>query len=161
MTDSTKRHGGQKHAGPSSLSPYPVSRLAPPHDLVDVAREIEQAHASLGNVASSKLEVIANQIRSLQEQARGILEQTQRDVDLHQVRCNFHKRPGRIYHVYQRPDGRAYLSMLSPEEWGGEPPHEHLGSYRLEADMSWTPVEEIEERDRRRQDAQKLLGHGA
>jgi hypothetical protein len=33
--------------------------------------------------------------------------------------------------------------MLSPDDWGGRPPHPFVGSYRLEADMSWTAAEAI------------------
>jgi hypothetical protein len=33
---------------------------------------------------------------------------------------------------------------MAPHEWGASGvPHEFLGSYRLEADMSWTRVENI------------------
>lgn len=129
-----------RHDGPARTSPYPVSRLAPAHELVDVAREIESADRMLGAVVSGKLEVIAEQIRALQEEARAILEQAKSDLDLHRAECTFRKRPGHVYHAYRRADGRAYLSMLSPEEWG-TPPHEHLGSFRLELDQSWTPLE--------------------
>lgn len=133
--------------GPSAAAPYPLSRLAPRFDLVDVAREIQQADATLGSVTGAKLELLARQIRALQEQARAVLESARRDGELHRATCNFRKRPGQIYHLYRRPDGSRYFSMLSPEEWGGAPPHPHDGSYRLEADMTWTPVEQIEERD--------------
>jgi hypothetical protein len=31
--------------------------------------------------------------------------------------------------------------MLSPGDWRGQPPDPYLGSYRLEADLSWTPAQ--------------------
>lgn len=33
------------------------------------------------------------------------------------------------------------------QEWGPSCPHEFVGGYRLEADMSWTPVNEVAQRD--------------
>ena len=33
--------------------------------------------------------------------------------------------------------------MLCSQEWGDRCPHEFLGAYKLEYDMSWTPYEEI------------------
>ena len=33
------------------------------------------------------------------------------------------------------------------QEWGPSCPHEFIGGFRLEADMSWTPVDEIVQRD--------------
>lgn len=145
--DGYTKHRGGRHEGESRSSPYPMSRLAAPHDLVDVAREIQSADALLGAVTSSKLELLARQIRALQAQARDLLEAAQRDGQLHRAACGFKKRPGGVYHLYRREDGALYFSMLSPEEWGRAPPHAYQGSYRLEVDMSWTPAEEIEGRD--------------
>jgi hypothetical protein len=133
------RYDGDNLPAPSHASPYPVSRLAPVHDLVDVAREIAQADAMIGAVVHGKLEVIAEQIRSLQQQARDILARAEHDAALHRAECRFRKRVGQTYHLYRRPDGTAYLSMLSPEEWG-RPPHEHAGSWELLADSGWKRV---------------------
>jgi len=122
-------------------SPYPVSRLAPPFELVDLAREIQDADRVLGAVVGGQLEVIADQIRSLQEKAKGILERAERAGELHRAACNFRKRAGAIYHLYRRTSGELYFSMLSPDEWGASTPHPFEGSYRLEVDMSWTRVD--------------------
>jgi hypothetical protein len=155
--DEHSRHGSERHLGPARTSPYPVSRLAAPHDLVDMAREIQKADAMLGAVAANQLQLIAEQIRALQEQAREILETTRRDAELHRARCQFQKRPGKIYHLYRDGAGRLYFSMLSPEDWKGTPPDPYEGSFRLEADLSWTPVEEIAARDARRASTRRLL----
>lgn len=71
-----------------------------------------------------------------------------RDAQLHHAACNFTKVPGHIYHLYEKRDGTYYFSMLSPQEWGGNSPHHHIGSYQLEYDHSWTPLEEIEKRSK-------------
>jgi hypothetical protein len=136
--DGYVRHGKGHHEGPTKSAPYPMSRLSPPLDLVDSARQIQQADLVLGAVVSNKLRLIADQIRGLQEQARGILEEARRDADLHRASCNFRKRAGAVYHLYRRTDGATYFSMLSPEDWNGAPPDPFAGSFRLELDMSWT-----------------------
>lgn len=146
-SDGPKRHRGAKHGGEARTSPYPMSRLAPVHDLVDVAREIQQADQMIGSVVHGQLKVVVDQIRGLQEQARTLLEQARRDVDLHRARCNFSRRPGKVYHLYRRAEGELYFSMLAPEDWQQGPPHAFEGSYRLEADMSWTPLEQMAQRD--------------
>jgi hypothetical protein len=146
--DSFKRHGdATKHEGPDHSSPYPVSRLAPAFDLVDVAREIQKADALLVDVASEKLRLIAEQIRGLQEQAQTIMAEAKRDAELHRAACNFVKRPGKTYHLYRNSNDALYFSMLSPADWKGAPPDRYEGSYRLEIDQSWTPAEKIAERD--------------
>lgn len=156
MTES-KRHDEGKHEGPARTSPYPVSRLAPAVDLVDVAREIERADEVIGSVVGGKLDVIAEQIRALQEQARGILEEARRDLDLHRATCSFPKRVGATYHLYERSNGELYFSMVSPDEWGGAPPHAFRGSYRLEGDQSWTPADEATPRKRPAEVVARLL----
>lgn len=138
----TRRDDGGKHEGPARTSPYPTSRLAPVHDLVDVARQIAEADAMLGAVASAELGQIAGQIRALQARARDILEATRLSLELHQAQCSFQRRPGHVYHLYERPDGTRWLSMIGPAEWGAASPEQRfLGSYRLEADQRWTRLD--------------------
>lgn len=122
-------------------SPYPVSRLAPRFDLVDVARQIQEADTLIGAVAERQLELIAKQIRGLQDEARAVIERARRDAELHRATCRFVKRPGAVYHLYRRPSGELYLSLLSPGDWNGVPPHAFEGSYRLENDMSFSKLE--------------------
>ncbi|MCA9690581.1 MAG: DUF2452 domain-containing protein [Nannocystaceae bacterium] len=136
--DALVRDGGDARRGPARLSPYPTSRLAPPHDLVDSARQIQQADATLGTVVNAKLQVIVEQIRALQQRAREIVDEAREHAALHRARCSFRKIPGRVYHLYRRDDER-YFSLLSPDDWRGRPPHPYEGAYRLEVDMSWTP----------------------
>jgi len=124
-------------------SPYPVSRLAPAFDLVDLAKEIALADEMLANRASAQLQVIAEQVRLLQQQAQTILQQTQRDQQLHRAKCNFQKKPGQSYHLYQDNGGQFILSLLSPDDWRGNPPNAFQGSFRLESDRSWTPLESL------------------
>jgi hypothetical protein len=126
-------------------SPYPVSRLAPAFGLVDLAQEIAQADQMLANRAGAQLQLIAEQVRVLQQQAQAILQQTQRDQQLHRARCNFQKKPGQIYHLYHDSGGEALLSLLSPEDWRGKPPNRFMGSFRLESDSSWTPLEQLKQ----------------
>ena len=136
-----------RHQGPASTSPYPVSRLSAAHTLIDMAAEIQKADMMLGTVTGTKLKMIADQIRALQEQARVVLQRAQRDGELHRAKCNFEKTAGKTYHLYRRDSGDTYFSMLAPDEWTLKQPQTFLGSYRLEVDMSWTPLDEVDERD--------------
>lgn len=81
-------------------------------------------------------------------QAREILVTAKRDAQLHHAACNFAKVPGHVYHLYEQPDETCYFSMLSVQDWGQNCPHRHLGSYRLEYDHSWTPLEQVEKRSK-------------
>ncbi len=123
------------------LLPYGTSVSDVPIRLVDRAREIELAHTALQTLANGKLELILKQIRQLQEEAKLILEETQISAELHSIKCNFEKKIGNIFHLYQKENGEKYFSLLSPEEWG-IPPHKFLGSYLLRADQTFQKVNE-------------------
>ncbi|OXB77350.1 UNVERIFIED_CONTAM: hypothetical protein H355_002342 [Colinus virginianus] len=157
-----------------------AARVGDPGDLVVLARQVQQcrnvrralaafvltspsllqADEFVRANACSKLTVIAEQIRCLQEQARKVLEDANRDADLHHVACNLVKKPGNIYYLYRRENGQKYFSILSPKEWGTSP-HEFLGAYKLQHDMSWTPFEDIERRDAEINILDKLLSRQA
>lgn len=161
MADEKKWEG--KHRGPDSASPYPVSRMGAVIDLVDVAKEIQRADAVISTVTADKLGMIAEQIRALQEEARAVLERARRDAELHRAECRFEKVAGQTYHLYRRGEGqraREYFSMLSPDDWRGKAPDEYVGSFRFEADHSFTPAEEFAARDAHRVTARRLLGGG-
>lgn len=135
--------------------PFPTSRLAARIDLVDMAREIEKADQALGLVVGAKLEVIRDQMRALQEEARKLLEEAELSTRLQRAKCNFRKIPGKVYHLYRRVDGELYFSMLSPDEWGGTPPHVFEGSYKVEIDSSLRPLEDA----RARPDGRAIVAH--
>lgn len=117
----------------------PSRTLDPPIRLVDRAREIELADSSLRSHTEGKLDLILKQIRSLQEEARSILEKAERDAALHRVKCAFEKRIGQTIYLYEKEEGR-YFSLLSPDDWNGSPPHTFIGAYSLNGDQSFTEV---------------------
>ena len=120
---------------------YPTRTMAPPFSLVERAREIELAEESIQSHVHGKLDVIVNQIRALKEQARDLMQQAQRDMELHQIKCNFEKIVGQTIYLYRREGGAPYFSLLSPADWRGQPPHAFEGAYRLRGDRSFEEVE--------------------
>lgn len=103
-----------------------------------MAEQVAKAEAMLSARTGAKLRVIADQMKALQREARKVLAEAREEQALTQAQCAFKRIPGKTYHLYRKPDGQTFFSMLSPADWGGRPPQEHLGSYRLEADYSWT-----------------------
>ncbi len=130
------------HRGGDRTAPYPVSRLAPEFSLVDLAREIEQAELMIHSTSHAKLRVIADQILNLKQQARDILEETRHNQALHHAECQFKKIPGKTYHLYKKTGGKLYFSMLSPADWNDQPRDRFLGTYQLQADMSWKAADD-------------------
>lgn len=135
-----------RYDGPARSAPYPLSRMAPSYDLVNVAARIQEADQTLATMTGGKLGVIAEQIARLQEQARTLLEKARRDAELHRAQCSFEKKPGGTYHLYRRTaDGVLWFSRLGPEEWVTPQPQSFEGTFRLELDMSFTRLDAEDE----------------
>ena len=159
MSDSEQKYSGDNFRGAEHASPYPVSRLGAPVSLVETAKLIESASAKVAMRTNAQLEVIVEQMKALQERAREIIEQASRDVDLIHAECRFKRVPGRIYHLYERPDGHRFFSMLGPDEYGGGGPAGFVASFRYEHDESWTRLDEVAARDRRRAEIQMFASN--
>ncbi|EFO85724.1 hypothetical protein CRE_01637 [Caenorhabditis remanei] len=132
-------------------------------DLVALANQLNSARQLVKGRACDRLKQIADQMEQLHMAARAVLEDAQRDEELHNVPCNMQKQPGRIYHLYQKQGSMdKYFSMLAPNEWGyQEKKEEYLGSYRLEYDRSWTPVGEMDRKDEEVARLQQILQRNA
>lgn len=68
----SEKYSGKNHAGGDNSSPYPVSRLSPQVELVNLAQEIAQADNTLTVTLNARLQVIADQIRALQNEAHEV-----------------------------------------------------------------------------------------
>ena len=97
------------------VCPEESGKIRSQFDLVELAGEIQVADKFTRATAGSKLSVIAEQVMFLQDQARKILEEAQRDKEINHMACNFKRIPGKLYHIYKRPNGSNYMSMISPE----------------------------------------------
>ncbi|XP_008303192.1 uncharacterized protein C1orf50 homolog [Stegastes partitus] len=134
-------------SGLELVSSYQTNRVGDPMDLVALAAQVQKGDDFVKANACNRLTVIADQIKYLQEQARKVLEDAKRDADLHHAACNIVKKPGTMYYLYERPSGQKYFSIISPKEWGPGCPHPFVGAFKLQHDMSWTPVDQVERRD--------------
>lgn len=126
-------------------------------DIEALLETLKKSEESVKNKALNKLDVIGEQIRFLQKQALEILQEASDNAHLHNIPCNFVKIPGNIYHLYQRESGEKLFSLISPSEFGTDKKLTHLGSYRLEIDRSFTPIDKIQEHQKNRQFAEILF----
>ncbi|XP_013407461.1 uncharacterized protein C1orf50 homolog isoform X2 [Lingula anatina] len=92
-----------------------VNKSSDPMDIVELAKQVQKADEFTRANAGSKLTVIAEQIRFLQEQAKKVLMESKRNADLHHAACNLVKKPGHIYYLYERDSGQQYFSIISPQ----------------------------------------------
>lgn len=119
------------------LLAYASRTLDPVITLVDRAREIQAAGDIVTGHLHGKLDLIQKQIQSLQKQAMRLLDESQENMRLHKVLCNFEKIIGQEMHLYRKKTGDLYFSLLSLSDWKGNPPHDFLNTYKLQPDRSY------------------------
>ncbi|MDH5544683.1 MAG: DUF2452 domain-containing protein [Gammaproteobacteria bacterium] len=145
------------HRGSDNTAPYPVSRMAPAVELVDLAKEIAQADELVGLQLNHKLRVIADQIKRLQDAAHDILSKAQQDQQLNHAECNFKKVAGKTYHLYAKDEDQLYWSLLSPQDWNNTPPHQYRGAWVMQADHTWLTTDSESDQSRTQAIIQGLL----
>jgi len=128
-------------------------------DLVQLAQEVQRADEEVKHMACGKLQMIAEQMRFLQQQAQRVLEEAKESSQLHNAKCNLVKIPGKMYYLYERESGDNYFSLLAPQEWS-DCPHKFLDAYRLEHDKSWTKIEDIKRKDQEQKIINDLMNQG-
>jgi len=121
-----------------AFMPYPISTLSPPivpNDLTNfktrgiskVERELEQ------------------KLIEMREQYIRTIDQFNWNKLLYEANINFEPVIGQTYHLYEIR-GKYTLSMISPEDWI----YPSLGTFRLNADQQWDPIELNPEVDKAR-----------
>ncbi|MFH4981848.1 hypothetical protein AB6A40_008557 [Gnathostoma spinigerum] len=158
-TANTKRQVDVELVEASSDNSVRSQRIHDPTDIVRLAEKVKEADDFVQGRAINRLSVIAEQMKFLRLQAQKVLEEAERDDDLHHVACNLQKVVGSTYYLYRKPSGQRFFSIISPEEWGSCNQNEFLGGFRLEADRSWTPLVECQSRRKELETLKNILLH--
>ena len=99
--------------------------------------------------AEKRLAALEKVFAELQAEAQLIVGGARRDLALHAVPQNGTRLRGQSYHLYARPDGRQFFSLLDPVEYGQiDTAVRYEGHYRLEYDGSWRRLDADDAADR-------------
>ncbi len=117
-------------ASPSTaFLPYPASRLAPkivPQDLTSFKSR------GVGRVERE----LQQELVELREKYLAVMDAFNWNKLIFEAHFGFEPVTGEPYHLYEM-QGRHVLSMIGPSEWR----QRWIGSFRLNADCRWLPVE--------------------
>ncbi|KAJ8920855.1 hypothetical protein NQ315_015647 [Exocentrus adspersus] len=94
-------------------------------ELMELEENVHNGETYIHANAKNKLDIIGKQMKSLQVLMNDVINETRLHSELNNAACNFVRKPG--------------------NEWVNVP-HNFLGSFRLEVDMSWTPAGQEETR---------------
>ena len=116
--------------------PYGDNVAAPAITLPDTKdyREVKVKEAQ--NKLKTRYEELEAEFKKLVETAA--------DNELiYSANISFSPKVGEVYHLYQKEDGEAWVSLIGPEEWGPSRlgyDFEFLGSFRLATDSVWIRI---------------------
>ncbi len=113
---------------------------------IDKGKVKGRAVKAMYKQSDMQLEQIRKQIELLAQQAKGIQDRISISEQIYNAQMNFEPLIGFTYHLYERRDGSEYvLSMVSPEEWGPNPPYRFVATVELLADHTWDVLRKADE----------------
>lgn len=116
--------------------PYPHMVGSPPVRPDNMTEIVSRSVKCMDEQVGRQLSQIEEQVRLLYRQAKEIAERREVSYMIYSAKIGFTPVIGHTYHLY-RNSGGELLSMISPEEWGKNPPYEFLYSVRLLGDHTW------------------------
>lgn len=119
------------------LLPYAHTRGGAQIKPIDKGRVKGRAVSAMYEQTDMDLNQIREQIELLARQARNIQDRVNISEEIYTAEMNFEPLIGRTYHLYRRRAGGSLLSMVSPEEWGANPPYDFVATVRVLADHTW------------------------
>jgi len=104
-----------------------------------------------GNAMSAMIQQTEGSLHKIKEQVELLIKQAQEIHDrinvsekIYQADCGIVPNIGQVYYLYERKNKSWVLSMVSPTDWGGNPPYTYIATAELLADHTWKVLEMAE-----------------
>jgi ribosomal protein S8 len=100
-----------------------------------------KALSAMEEQTNMQLNQIKEQIELLARQAQEIRKRKELSMMIYDARITFKPQIGQTYHLYEKKDATNILSLVAPQEWGGNGPFKQfVASVQLLADHTWREV---------------------
>lgn len=100
-----------------------------------------KALSAMEEQTNMQLNQIKEQIELLARQAQEIRKRKELSMLIYDAKLNFKPQIGQTYHLYEKKDNTHILSLVAPQEWGGNGPFKQfVSSVQLLADHTWREV---------------------
>lgn len=101
-----------------------------------------KALTAMEEQTNMQLDQIRKQVELLALQAQEIQKRKELSLMIYKAKLNFQPVIGQVYYLYEKKDESIFISMISPQEWGGSGPFERfVAKVKLLADHTWTETE--------------------
>jgi len=114
----------------------------------DLGKIKSNALMAMEQQTDMQLNQLQQQIQLLYNQAQAIKARTDISVWIYQADIGFDPLINHTYHLYEKDNGKHFLSMVSPREWGRSKKFKRfIATVKLLADHTWDVTEkgDIEE----------------
>ncbi len=128
------------------LLPYAHTVSGPVIKPMDKGRTKGLALSAMYDQTDMQLDQIKQQIELLAKQAKAIQARKSISEVIYAADCGFKPIINHVYHLYRRKkDDSFLLSMISPDDWGANPPYFFMATIKLLADHTWDILEKVED----------------
>jgi hypothetical protein len=109
----------------------------------DLHKPIAKGLATLDGQVELGAAALTEQYETLYRQAMRIMEKKRISERVYEATFGFEPIIMEEYHLYLRPDGKTFVSMVGPSEWGRSKRSEfrHIARIKLDYDHTWEIVE--------------------
>jgi hypothetical protein len=108
----------------------------------DLGKIKSNALMAMEQQTDMQLNQLQQQIQLLYNQAQEIKARTDISVWIYQADIGFDPLINHTYHLYEKENGKHFLSMVSPKEWGRSKKFKRfIATVKLLADHTWDVIE--------------------
>ena len=127
---------------PQGETLYPTQVRTEKDRVTDLTVSQDQSLERSNDTANREIERLREQAKMLMEQADKVEFESQIRAKIRSADCGFRPVVNQAYYLYES-NGKCMLSLISPNEWNGQPPFGHcLAKVVQLGDLTW----EISER---------------
>jgi hypothetical protein len=112
---------------------------------MDKGKTVGVAMKAMYQQTDNQLHQIKEQVETLIRQAQAIHDRISLSEKIYKADCGFKPVIGYIYYLYQKKkDDSWVISMVTPDEWGKNPPYYFIAEVELLADSTWRILDKSE-----------------
>jgi hypothetical protein len=98
------------------------------------------AREAMKEQTEEQLGMIFEQMKNLARQVQDIQNRVYVSDLIYEAEIKFNPVIGKIYFLYERDEGKRYLSLISAVEWGEKMKDKFIAEVRLNADHTWKVI---------------------
>ena len=104
---------------------------------IDKGKEKGLSMTAMYQQTDVQLNQIKEQVETLIRQAQEIHDRIDISEKIYKADVGFRPIIGKTYHLYEKSTREWVISLISPEEWGKNPPYVFLATVSMLADHTW------------------------